>query len=186
MEKIIIGVAGEIACGKGTVAKHIVEKYGAESHRFSTMLRDVLKRLYIEENRENMSNISTILRQTFGEDTLAKVMSNDAKSSKSNVVVVEGIRRLADIKYLKMIPGFKLIYVEVDMQKRYERITKRGENADDNTKTFEEFQKDHERETELQIKDLKNHADYVVENGGTLEELHAQIDKIMSECQNGR
>lgn len=186
MEKIIIGVSGEIACGKGTVAKHIVEKYGAESHRFSTMLRDVLKRLYIEENRENISNFSTILRQTFGEDILAKVMSSDAKNAKGTIIVIEGIRRLADIKYLKTLPHFKLIYVEVDMQKRFERITKRGENADDNTKTFEEFQKDHERETELQIKDLKQHANYVIENGGTLEELYVQIDKIMSACQNGR
>jgi dephospho-CoA kinase len=186
MEKIIIGVTGEIACGKGTVAKYIVEKYGADSYRFSTMLRDVLKRLHIDESRDTMQRLSTILRQTFGEDILAKVMSSDAEESKSNIIVVEGIRRLADIKYLQALPHFKLFYVEVDMQKRYERIIKRGENQDDNTKTFEEFQKDHERETELQIKDLKQHADFVVENGGTLEELHYQIDKIMAECQNGR
>lgn len=184
MGKIIVGVAGEIACGKGTVAKYIVEKYGAEAHRFSTMLRDVLKRLHINESRDTMQRLSTVLRQTFGEDILAKVMSNDAKDAEKDVVVVEGIRRMADIKYLQTLPHFKLFYVEVDMQKRFERITKRGENADDNSKTFEEFQKDHERESETQIKDLKQHADYVIENGGTLEELHTQIDKIMSELQS--
>jgi dephospho-CoA kinase len=186
MEKIILGFAGEIASGKGTATKYVVEKYNAVPDRFSTMLRDILKRVYVDQSRDNLQKLSSALRQNFGDDLMAKVIFEDAKKNKNSILVIDGVRRLPDIKYLKKLPEFKLVYVEVDMKKRFERITKRGENSDDNTKTFEEFQKDHEREAELRIKDLKNHADYVVENGGTLEELHAQIDKIMAECQNGR
>jgi dephospho-CoA kinase len=183
MQKIILGLAGEIASGKGTVAKHIKEKYSGNSHRFSNMLRDILDRLYIEETRESMSTLSTTLRQNFGEDIMAKVMFYDVKNDESQTVAIDGVRRLADIKYLKELPEFKLVYIDTSMENRFERIHKRGENADDNSKTLEEFKKDHELETELQIKDLKNVADFVIDNNSVVEDLYGQIEKIIGELK---
>ncbi len=68
MNKIVLGLAAELAGGKGTVAKYVTEKYDGSSHRFSTMLRDILSRIYLPDSRENMQKLSTILRQNFGED----------------------------------------------------------------------------------------------------------------------
>lgn len=177
--KIVLGIAGEIASGKGTIAKYLVVEKGANSHQFSTMLRDVLDRLYLEQSRDNMQRLSTMLRQTYGEDVMAKVMAEDARKDEGDIIVIDGVRRLDDIKYLKKLPEFKLVYVEASIEKRYERIVQRGENSDDTTKTFEEFKKDHERETELQIKDLKNFANIVVDNNGNLDELHKQLNNIV-------
>lgn len=184
MTKLILGLAGEMACGKGTVAKYIGEKYHGGSHRFSTMLRDVLDRLHLEKSRENMQKISQILRDNFGDDLLARVIFEDVKNDQSEIVAIDGIRRMPDIKYLKELSQFKLVYLEADMEKRYERIIKRGENADDNNKSFEQFQKEHQNEAELRIKDLKNYADFVADNNGTIEELYRQIDEIIKECEN--
>jgi len=177
--KIILGLAGEMASGKGTVAKYVMAKYGAKSFRFSTMLRDVLDRLSLEQSRNNLQILSTILRQNFGEELFARVIAEDVKKAVDEVIVIDGVRRLADIKYLKEIPQFKLAYLEADMQKRFERIIKRGENSDDAKKTFEDFKKAHEDESELQIKDLKNHADFLIDNNGAYEDLYRQVDKIL-------
>ncbi|OGD67293.1 hypothetical protein A2442_00795 [Candidatus Campbellbacteria bacterium RIFOXYC2_FULL_35_25] len=179
MKKIILGIAGEIAGGKGAMTKYIVEKFDGTSLRFSTMLRDILDRLYFEQSRDNMQKLSTSLRSVFGEDLLAKVMADDVRKNDANIIVIDGVRRIDDIKYLKEIPYFKLVYVDTNMKKRYERIVGRGENSDDNQKTFEQFQIDHEKETELQIKGLKNEADFVVDNNGSLEEFYTQIDNII-------
>jgi dephospho-CoA kinase len=46
-----------------------------------------------------------------------------------------------------------------------------------------QFEKDAKLETELQIASLKERADFVLNNDGTLEELYAQIDKMMEELQ---
>lgn len=184
MAKIILGIAGEIASGKGTTAKYICEKYNGSSHRFSTMLRDVARRMYLEENRENLQKISTIFRDNFFDDILSSVIAKDVENDKHEIIAIDGVRRLADIEYLKKLVGFKLVYIEADMEKRYGRITKRGENSDDNSKTFEEFKKDHEREAERQIKDLKNQAYYVIDNNRDFEELYQQIDKIIENCKN--
>lgn len=177
--KIILGLAGEIASGKGTVAKCITKKYKGNAHRFSTMLRDVAKRMHLEENRDNLQKISTMLREYFGGDILSKTIYFDVQNDKHKVIAIDGVRRPSDIEYLKKIAGFKLVYIEADMKKRYERIIKRGENADDTKKTFEEFQKDHKKEAELQIKKMRGKADAVVNNNGTLKDLYRQIDKII-------
>lgn len=180
MEKIILGITGEIASGKGTTAKYLIEKYSATTHRFSTALRDVAKRVYLEESRENLQKISTMLRENFGDDILSKVIFYDVNNDKNKIITIDGVRRMGDIEFLKQIPGFKLVYAEASMENRYQRIIKRGENVDDNTKTFEDFKKDHEREAELQIKDLKNVADFVIDNNGSLDDLYNQIDSILS------
>lgn len=177
--KIILGLAGEIASGKGTTAKYICEKYNGSTHRFSTTLRDLLGRVYLPESRENMQKMSTIMRENFFDDILSSVIAKDVEQDEHQIIAIDGVRRLADTTYLKKIPGFKLVYIEADMEKRYERITGRGENTDDATKTFEEFKKDHEREAERRIKDLKNQADFVINNNGSLDDLYKQIDEII-------
>jgi len=183
MEKIILGLAAELAGGKGTVAKHITEKYSGSSHRFSTMLRDILSRIYLPDSRENMQKLSTILRQNFGEDTLAKVMAEDVKKDAHKVIAVDGVRRPADILYLKEIPGFKLVYIDASIENRFERIKKREENPDDATKTLEQFKKDQKGEADAQIRNMKGQADYVIDNNGTFEELYKQIDEIINKMK---
>lgn len=182
--KIILGLCGEIASGKGTIVKYLENKYGATSHRFSTPLRDVLKRLYLEINRENMQGISKVLRDFFGQNLLAKVITEDTKNDQNKIVVVDGIRRPADIEYLTKLPEFKLIYIKADIKIRYERIIKRGENEDDKNKTFEQFQKDHEAETELLIPQIGQTADIEIDNNSGYEELYAQIDRIIEKELN--
>ncbi len=177
--KLILGFVGEIASGKGTATKYLEEKYGASSHRFSTPLRDALNRFHLEINRKNMQDISRILREQFGQDLLAKAISKDAESDEHKIVIVDGIRRPADIEYLTRLPEFKLVYITADIKTRYERLIKRGENADDLNKTFEQFVKDHEAETELEIPKIGATAQIKIDNNGGYKELYSQIDKIV-------
>ncbi|MEK7062248.1 MAG: AAA family ATPase [Patescibacteria group bacterium] len=180
-KKLIIGLAGEMASGKGTITNYIVQNHNGKNFRFSTILRDILNRLYLEETRENLQKLSTILRDNFGQDVLSSAIAKEAKSSEDKILVMDGVRRLSDIKFLKDFPGFKLVYIEADIKKRFQRISVRGENSDDNTKTFEQFKKELEQESEIQIKGLKKDADYIIDNNGSLEELYAQIDKIIKQ-----
>lgn len=179
--KIILGITGEIASGKGTVAKHIEEKHGGSSHRFSTALRDVARRMHLEESRENLQKISTIFRANFNDDILSMVVCRDAEADTHQIMAIDGVRRMEDIKYLKNLEGFKLIYIEANIDIRYHRIVNRRENTDDAHKPYSEFVADHTREAESQIKDLKNYADFVVNNEGTFLELYHQVDKIIKD-----
>jgi len=179
MAKIILGLAGEMGSGKGTIAKYVVEKYNGSSHRFSTVLRDILDRLHLEQSRTNFAKLSLILREHFGEDILASVIFHDTKDDANAIVAIDGIRRHEDIVHLRKLPHFKLVYVEANLEKCYERVVHRGENTDDLKKTFDEFRRDHALETELGIKELKEASDFVITNNSTLEDLYQQVDDII-------
>lgn len=183
MQKIIIGVAGEIASGKDTVGKYIAEKYGALPLRFSQPLRDILDRVGLEQNRENMAKLSLYLRKAFGEDILSRSILIEAEKSPKSLVVVDGARRLPDIIHMETDEHFYFAYVEASSERRYERLIKRRQNVDDATKTPVQFEKDAKLETELQISDLKARADFIINNDGTLEELYAQVDKVVEELK---
>lgn len=179
MTKLILGLCGEMGSGKGTIAEYITSQKGGSSHRFSTMLRDVLNRLFLEQSRDNLQNLSTMLRQTYGEDILARVMFHEVDKDEHQLVVIDGIRRMSDIAFLQKMPEFKLIYVEADMKTRFDRIAVRGENADDGKKSYEEFIKLHDNESETQIRGLKAHADIILDNNGPLIDLHKKIETLI-------
>lgn len=180
MSKIIVGLVGQIASGKEITKKYIAGKYNTKDCRFSTPLRDVVKRLEIEESRENLQKLSTLLRGNFGEDLLAKVIAADASKLDSEIVVIDGVRRMADIKYLKELPNFHLIKIEVSEKLRYERMVLRNENKGDKDKTFEQFLRDQNAEPEMEIPTVMNFAKLGIDNNGSIEDLYIQIDNIIS------
>lgn len=184
MPKIIIGVAGEVASGKDTVGKYIAEKYQAQALRFSQILRDILDRMNLEQSQENMGKLSMHLRKAFGEDILSKGLVVEAEKSQSELVVVDGVRRFPDIIQMQASEQFYFVYVEASPEKRYARLTERHQNSDDAGKTLAQFEKDALLEAESQIRDLKEHADFVINNDGTLEELQQQVDDIIAEIKS--
>ena len=157
------------------------KKYNATSHRFSASLRDILNRLNLEVNRKNIQILSNKLREGFGQDLLAKVMSEDVKNDNNKIVIIDGIRRPADIKYLSKMPEFKLVYITADIKTRYKRLIKRGENTDDNIKTFKQFKEDHKAEADREIPNVGKTAKIKIKNNGTIKNLHTQIDKTIKE-----
>lgn len=180
MQKIILGLVGDLAAGKGTIAKYLNEKYGARSYKFSTMLRDMLDRIYVEKTRENLQTISTFVRKQYGQDVMSKVIAKDVEKDPGNIVVVDGIRRPTDITYLQKLDGFHLIYITADQKIRWERLVKRNENPGDDTKSFEEFCRDEKAEADRLIKELGAQAEYRIDNDGEMNQLFVEIEKIIS------
>lgn len=181
MNKLIIGFVGEIASGKGTACDYLIENHKAGYYRFSTIMRDILDRLHMPQSRENMQKLSTTLRQNFSEDIFAQVIAEDVKQDQSNIICVDGIRRPADIKYLAKLDNFHLIHLAADERIRYERIIQRSENTDDQNKTFEQFQKDQQQETELSIPLVVAQAERKITNDETKESLYQKLEDLVKE-----
>lgn len=183
MSKIILGLVGEMAAGKSTATEYLKQKYEAVSFRFSDPLRDVLLRLHVENSRPNLQALSTFLRRQYGEDLLSKVMALDVEQSPAKMIITEGIRRPTDIADLKKFKNFHIISLTADERARYERLIQRSENADDKTKTWEQFQADGRAESEQKIKEIAARADFIIDNNGTIEQLYKQIDDVIKKLQ---
>lgn len=182
--KIILGFIGPLASGKGTLAKYLNEKYGCNAYRFSSMLRDVLKRLYVEPTRSNLQKVSQVLRENFGQDLMSKIIAEDVKNDANDLVVVDGVRRPTDITYLETNPAFHLVYVTADPHLRWERLVKRNENPGDDKKTFVEFSKDEQAEAEARIEALGKKTPLAITNDSTFDELYARLETILTKIKN--
>lgn len=182
--KIILGFVGDLAGGKGTICQYLKEKYSVTSYRFSTMLRDVLDRIYVEKSRENLQDLSTFLRSRYGQDIMSKVIVKDVLGDKNEIVAVEGIRRPTDITYLQELDGFHLIYITADQKIRWQRMVLRQENPDEAEKTFEQFLKDEQAEADMLIKELGKQAEYTLTNDGTKEEFYMNMENILEQIKN--
>jgi len=183
-KKIVLGFVGDLASGKGTICQYLNKKYGVNSYRFSTMLRDILDRIYVEQSRENLQDLSTFLRGRYGQDIMSQVIVKDVLNDKNDTVAVEGIRRPTDITYLQELPGFHLIYLTADPKLRWQRMVLRKENADDANKTFDQFLKDEQAEADKLIKELGKKAEYTIVNNGTIVDFYLQMENILKEIKN--
>ena len=156
------------------------------SYLYSQMLRDILKRMYVEDSHENMQKLSKILRENLDEQLLGKVIARDVLNDPNEIVIADGIRRPSDIVQLEELPNFNLIYITADPKIRWQRQTKRNQNAGDAEKTFEQFTRDEESEVEKPIKELGKLAKFTLANNGTQEEFTEQIEAMTKEIRDRR
>jgi len=180
-QKIILGLVGKIAAGKGTVATYLEKKYSASTYRFSDIMKDLLIRLHLPVNRHNLQTISTIIRQNFGQDIFAKIIAENVIKDNNQVIIVDGIRRMADIKYLVKNKKFKLVKVEASSEIRFKRLINRNEKQDDINKTYQKFLADQEQEADAEIPQVMKKATIEINNNGALAKLYNQIDKIIEQ-----
>ncbi len=180
MSQLVIGLVGRKGSGKGTVAKILKEKYGASIYRFSDVLREILDLLFVGNSRENLINLSEILRNEFGQDVLKNALLKKMENDAAPLIVLDGLRRLGDLDGLKKIGNFQLVSVTVPPEIRYERIKTRGENAGETKQTLESFMKLEKAPTEVTIASVEAQADRTIDNSGSKENLEKQISELMS------
>ena len=178
--KLILVLVVEIASGKDTMADYLVKKYKFEKLSFSQPLRDILDILDLKQTRENMANLGKDLMNRFGQDTLSKMMANKISKDNSALIVLPNVRIERDIICLKELKGFKLVHIDVEQKTRYRRLTERGQNADDKTKTWKQFIKDGKAPYEISIREIAKLAKHKIDNNGSLEDFYKQIDELMS------
>ncbi len=181
MNKLILCFVGQIASGKDVLKKYLENEYGAKSLRFSSILRDALDCLGVENNRDNIIKLSTWSRSTFGNDLLAKTIAKKAKEIDNNLVIIDGARRIDDLIYLKENKNFQLIAIEADTKIRYERSLLRAENPGDAQKSYQDFLKDEKKETEITIPETMASANFKIDNNQDFKHLYQQIDNILQE-----
>lgn len=178
MSKLIIGLVGRVASGKGTAADYLKGRYRADVFTYSQPLKDVLTRLALPVDRDHLVKMSEALRDKFGNDLLSRLMAAQATASTAAVVVVDGIRRLDDINDLLPL-GLVLVEIEAESETRWRRLTARQEKADDATKTFAQFQADEQRSTEETIAAVAAQATERLDNNGSREALGKQLDDLV-------
>ncbi len=170
-------VTGYIASGKDVLC-NILEKEGFKHISLSDILRQMLAKEGKEASRKNLTWLGNHLRQTKGDDVLAK---NALKQVDDSNWLVSSVGRVAEAQTLKQ-NGFKVIFVDAKQEIRYERVKKRNRKGD--SLSFEAFKKQEELESKggnkkfREFDNLKKEADIIISNNGSLKEFKEKIEEL--------
>ncbi|MCD6524084.1 MAG: AAA family ATPase [Thermococcus sp.] len=187
---MIIGVVGKIAAGKTTAAKFFEEKgfcrVSCSDPLIDLLTHNVSDYSWIPElpektepTRERLIEFGKYLKDKYGGDILIR-LAVDKKRHCENIVI-DGVRSKEEIETIKKLGG-KVIYVEARPEIRFERLMKRKASKDKEIKSFEDFKKmDDAEESLYHTSKLKDLADYVIVNEGTLDELREKVERIIGE-----
>ncbi len=182
MNKVVIGLTGPNACGKGEVCKYLSKK-GFTVFSLSDILREVAAKKGIPSTRENLVFLGNSLRARYGSGYLAKRLLKKIKDF--DKVVVDSIRTIGEIKEFKkkFKKNFFLIHITAPKKIRFKFLKKRNREGD--PKTYKEFLEIEKREcsnkkTQQQIHLCKTHADFFINNNSSLTHLYKKIDTILS------
>jgi dCMP deaminase len=176
---MIIGLTGKNASGKGEVAAYLKER-GFIFYSLSDVLRAELKKAGKAQTRDNLIWLGNKLRNEFGPSVLADKILDWIEDDRH--YVIDSFRNPEEVIAFRRTKEFVLISVEASPQRRFDRIKKRGREGD--TKTYKDFLRHEEREasnadpTKQNLDACAKIADHHVANNGTLDHLHAALNKL--------
>ena len=179
---MIIGITGTDGSGKGTVVEYLtqVKKYAYYSSR--SFIVAEIERQGLAVDRNQMRLTANKMRELHGNDFVVRQAYEKAAAENVEDVVIESIRALAEAEYLKAQGGI-LLAVDADQKVRYERVQKRRSESDkvsfEQFVAHEELEKNDPNPHGMQKAKVIEMADYHILNGGTLEELHTQVDTFL-------
>jgi len=177
----IIGITGTIGAGKGEIVSYL-ETRGFEHFSVRTYLTRELEKRGMPVNRPTMTDLADELRRKHRPGYIVEELYRQAAATGKDSVI-ESVRNIGEVDYLKHQKNFVLIAVESDIKIRYDRIVRRNSALDH--VTFEQFERDNAREmastdeAKGNIAECIRRSDFRVENDGTIPELRVKIDKIL-------
>jgi len=180
---MILGVSGLNGAGKGEIVRFLEER-SFYALSLSDVIREELRRQGLEETRERMIETGNAMRAAEGPGGLAGRLAGQLSPDRN--YVIDSVRHPAEVDLLRVrTERFKLIWVEADEAGRFERIRARGRGGD--PASLEELRVLEGRELEnadpaaQQLLAVREIADFVVQNEGSIEELRRSVHGILAE-----
>ncbi len=177
MIKTVIGITGMPGSGKGTV-REILRKYGFPVVVMGDEVRAEVARRKLKPTPENLGKIMLQIRAEEGPEVLAKRCIPKIRALDAEVVVVDGLRSLHEVRAFKReFPKFKVVAIHASPKTRFQRLLKRGRS--DDPRDWETFYMRDQRELEVGIGEVIATADYMIVNEGSIEQLKAKFRQII-------
>lgn len=187
MDTIYLGICGEIGSGKDTIGNYLRTYNNALVLVSSELLGSILKILHLDpEDRDLLQKLPIGLREHLGESVITAAMIANMLESRKSIVAWNGVRFPSDVKGIKNLNNSFIVGLHTNPEIRFERIKKRGQKSKEAELTWEDFQRQSEKQTEKSIREIISNADFVLDNNGTEEEFRKQIDNLIQKLKTPR
>ena len=177
MPKLIVCLTGMPGAGKTTIADALKSK-GFDKFTMGDAVRAEASRRKIEPTGENLGKLMLELREKNGPGAVAELIRDDIKNSKSDVILVDGVRSLAEVNVLKNFGTVKVLAIHASGDTRFKFLTGRGRS--DAPSDREDFTKRDSREIGVGMSESIALADETISNNNlTIDQLVATAYDII-------
>lgn len=173
----VIAIVGMPGSGKSLVSK-IAASRGIPILVGGDIIREETEKRGLAPTPENMGDVMLALRGEEGLAVVAEKLIPKIASSSSPVVVVEGVRSIAEVDALKKEHTVAIVAVHASPRTRYERLIRRGRS--DDPKNWDEFVERDSRELGVGIGSVIALAEEMLVNEASTDELMAASEHVIS------
>jgi len=184
MNKIVIGLVGPIASGKGVLIDHLKD-FGFDVYSLSDEVRKEARTRNLSLTREVLQNLGNELREKFGDQVLAERALFSAIRVEKNLVF-DSIRNPGEIFYLRNFTDIKIVGVDAPPEIRakwyLQRAKERGEDVPDLDHFFKVSLRDsgfRENTSGQQVDKCLQLADIKLHNTGTKDDILKALDNFL-------
>ena len=165
-DTLIVGLTGMPGAGKTTVANYLSQK-GIPLLIMGDVVREVAENEGLEPTSDNLAKLMLRLRKRNGPQAVAHLIVNKIKLMKKedkqlSVVIVDGIRSMAEVQVLRRIGSVKLLAIHGSTLTRYTHVRERGRS--DVPSNIGEFDKRDKIEMDVGISNAIALADETISN----------------------
>ena len=184
MNKIIIGLVGPIASGKGILSEYLSQQ-GFIVEKLSDRIREETAKRGLEVNRKHLQDVGNDLRKVYGSQILAELT---LKKNSENIypICIDGVRNPGEVDFIKKNGGM-VIGINAPKELRLVWYLERAGKREEDGASVESFNIANDRDLGLgeasngqQVGECLKMSDYVIENIGTPEELIETLREVMT------
>lgn len=129
MPKLIVCLTGMPGAGKSTIAAGL-EKKGFASINMGDAVRAEARRRNIEPSGQNLGKLMLELREKNGQGAVAELIKDSILDSKSDAVVIDGVRSNAEIEVLKKLARVRILAIHASTDTRFSFLSLRKRSDD--------------------------------------------------------
>jgi dephospho-CoA kinase len=181
MKNRIIGVSGQIGAGKTETSCILTNQWGYIRLSFGELVEGIIKEEKIAVTRKNLQDKGEELIRTIGCEGITDLLIKKTKIDEVSNYVVDGIRRVGVHLYFRKLFGdsFTLIYVDAPEAVRLTRIKYAGTPKNITIVTLDDLRAADEAPVEKGVPELKKHADVIIQNTGSREDLLNELSRYL-------
>lgn len=174
---IIVCITGMPGAGKSTAAQALMARRWKRVVMGDVIREETIRR-GLEPDAKNTGEVMVELRKELGEAAVAELCMKVIRGSKSNRIVVDGIRSMAEVETFRRSAKVLLIAIHASSDRRYRLLMERARK--DAPMSYEMFLSRDMRELEVGIGRAIALADEVVSNQrATTQSLSAEVVRIV-------
>ena len=167
--------------GKGAFSEEAVSK-GIPVYVCGDVIREEAKKRGLPINRESLGKLMFELRELEGPSVVVKRLEHKLMVDKSQLLVVEGVRSLAEVEELRRKFHVILCAVHASPKLRFQRIISRRRS--DDPLSWDAFKSRDTKELKVGLGNVIALADRMTLNESSLEEFKTEARKILGELDN--